>query len=223
MILVSVIQIFFSKFVNDNVKDFKIFTLIVLDDTANGIKDEEELLSEYNQQSLMDAYLIDPLNHILIFLLYFFEYIVITSFFDRITQLRGSDESNIYLERNLYTVSQFLYQFGVLAARSSMYWFKSKATGLIAVIMFVLFVIYFGFWIYFINVHRIVLLILALLTGIFGGWGYLFSYYRVMDNKKVTKENREKLINYLALSADFGSFIATAFATLLSTTLLKIE
>mmetsp|Transcript_32826 Transcript_32826/g.29122 ORF Transcript_32826/g.29122 Transcript_32826/m.29122 type:complete len:90 (+) Transcript_32826:931-1200(+) len=89
--------------------------------------------------------------------------------------------------------------------------------------MLVLFVVYFSFCLYYVNVDRYILLILALLVGVFGGWGYLFSYFRVMDNKKVTKENREKLINYLALSADFGSFIATAFATLFSTTILKIE
>mmetsp|Transcript_12624 Transcript_12624/g.14202 ORF Transcript_12624/g.14202 Transcript_12624/m.14202 type:complete len:147 (+) Transcript_12624:49-489(+) len=82
---------------------------------------EEELLSDYKDQSLSEAYMIDPWNHVLIFLLYFFEYIVITSFFDRIAQLRGSFESDIFLERNLFTVSQFLYQFGVLIARSSLY------------------------------------------------------------------------------------------------------
>ena len=88
-----------------------------IDDMDGSCESNESL----QKQTLSEAYAIDPWNHILIFLLYFFEYIIITGFFDRISQMRGSLQSDIYLERNLYTISQFLYQLGVLIARSSLY------------------------------------------------------------------------------------------------------
>ncbi|CAI2371529.1 unnamed protein product [Moneuplotes crassus] len=192
------------------------------EDLSQDYKDSEEDKVETKNQTVWQAYWIDPWNHPLIFLLYFFEYIIITCFFDRLAQLRNSFESDVYLERNLYTVSQFLYQVGVLTARSTLYCYKSKATGKISIVMFILCIVYFGFALWYVDVDRYILLILALFTGLFGGWGYLFSYYRVLDDSRVTKENREILINYLAVCADFGSFIATGLATIISNTILEV-
>mmetsp|Transcript_8098 Transcript_8098/g.7172 ORF Transcript_8098/g.7172 Transcript_8098/m.7172 type:complete len:94 (-) Transcript_8098:25-306(-) len=89
--------------------------------------------------------------------------------------------------------------------------------------IFFLFLIFFYFCLFYVNVSKFIILILALILGLVGGWGYVFSYYRIMDNRKITKKNREKLINYLAVCADFGSFLATGFATILSNTILKVD
>eukprot|EP00345_Euplotes_harpa_P014200 CAMPEP_0168350206 /NCGR_PEP_ID=MMETSP0213-20121227/20959_1 /TAXON_ID=151035 /ORGANISM="Euplotes harpa, Strain FSP1.4" /LENGTH=187 /DNA_ID=CAMNT_0008360465 /DNA_START=187 /DNA_END=750 /DNA_ORIENTATION=- len=145
-----------------------------------------------SEQTVVGGFKTDPLNHVWIFWLYFFEYCVITGFFDRLAQLRKADESSDFFEKNLFTISQFLYQAGVLIARSSLYVLKSKATGVITVVLLA----------HFLALSRWIIFILALSLGIFGGWGYLFSYFRCMDNTKVSEKNREVLINYLAISAD---------------------
>jgi len=175
------------------------------------------------QQTLFQAYMIDPFWHIWIFVLYFFEYVIITGLFDRLAQLRNGHNSPNYIESHLFVITQFVYQFGVLLSRSSLYLFGTKRTGLITVGMCIEFLLFFYFCLYYIGVSQAVILTLAFLSGVLGGWGYLFSYYRVMDNFMMTKTNREKLISYLAVSGDGGALVATAFATFLSNTILKIE
>mmetsp|Transcript_23547 Transcript_23547/g.27018 ORF Transcript_23547/g.27018 Transcript_23547/m.27018 type:complete len:198 (+) Transcript_23547:569-1162(+) len=155
-----------------------------------------------SEQTVVGGFKTDPLNHVWIFWLYFFEYCVITGFFDRLAQLRKADESSDFFEKNLFTISQFLYQAGVLIARSSLYVLKSKATGAITVVLLAHFLAFFGFCLFCPSLSRWIIFILALSLGIFGGWGYLFSYFRCMDNTKVSEKNREVLINYLAISAD---------------------
>lgn len=175
------------------------------------------------EQSLVDAYKKDPYNHVWIFILYFFEYAIITGFFDRLAQLRHSHESPYFLEKNLFTVTQFLYQLGVLIARSSLYCFYTKKTGIITISLGVLFILFFYFCLFYVEVSRFIILFLALALGLLGGWGYLFSYFRLMDHSHITKDNKEKLINYLAVCADQGAFFATGFATVVAATILKIE
>lgn len=165
----------------------------------------------------------DPLNLVWIFWLYFFEYWVITSFMDRLAQLRHADKSHNWFEKNMFTICQFLYQAGVLIARSSLYWVKSKMTGVITCILFAHFWIFFSFWLFYENVSRWIVFALSISLGIFGGWGYLFSYFRLMDNKKISEKNRELIINYLAISSDVGALLATGFAVLVSNTILKIH
>jgi hypothetical protein len=175
---------------------------VTIDDTEFEFSSKENswnVAKNSQNQTAMQAYKTDPWNHVFIFLLYFFEWVTITSFFDRLAQLRGSFESDIFLERNFYTVCTFLYQFGVLIGRSNLYCFKTKATGLITAVMLVLTLILFYFCLFYVDVDRFVVFFLALLVGLFGGWGYVYSYYRVMDNNKVTRENKEILINYLAI------------------------
>jgi hypothetical protein len=176
-----------------------------------------------NKQTAFEGYKTDPLNHVWIFWLYFFEYCAITGFLDRLAQLRESDQSSDFFEKNLFTITQFLYQAGVLIARSSLPCLKLKITGTVSVIMLVHFAVLFSFCLWYVNVSRWIIFVISLSLGIFGGWGYLFSYYRLMDNKKVSENNREKLINYLAVSADLGALCATLFAILVSNTILKVD
>ena len=132
---------------------------------------------------------------------------VYSSLFDRLAQLRKSQDSDDFFEQNLFTISQFVYQSGVLIARSSLYWFRSKATGIINFILFLHFLAFFGFCLFYISINIWIIFSLSFTLGIFGGWGYLFSYYRLMDNEEITENNREILINYLAISADLGALI----------------
>ena len=175
------------------------------------------------KQTAFEGYKTDPFNHIWIFWLYFFEYCAITGFLDRLAQLRESDQSDDFFEKNLFTITQFLYQAGVLVARSSLPCLKLKVTGTVSFIMLVHFCVLFAFCLWYVDVSRWIIFVISLSLGMFGGWGYLFSYYRLMDNKKVSESNREKLINYLAVSADIGALCATLFAILVSNTILKVD
>ena len=174
-------------------------------------------------QSLKQAYMVDPWNHIWIFFVYVFEYLIITGLFDRLAQLRESHESKLFLEKNLFTITQFLYQAGVLLARSSLYFMKFKKTGLLVIILSIHFLVFFYFCLYDPFISKYVIFLLAFSVGIFGGWGYLFCYFRCLDNVLISSLNREKLINYMAVSADIGALVATGLATLLSQTILRID
>ena len=110
-----------------------------------------------------------------------------------------------------------------MIARSSLYCIKLKITGTITIILLVHAVVFFGLCLWYHTVSMWIIFLLSLSVGIFGGWGFLFSYYRLMDNKAVSAENREILINYLAISADIGALLATGFAVLVSNTILKID
>jgi hypothetical protein len=175
------------------------------------------------QQTLFQGFKTDPYNHILCFLLFFFEYVIIVGFLDRLAQLRNAQDSDEFLEKNLFTVTQSLYQLGVVLARSTLFCYKSKATGKTTIVMLILFIVYFYFCLYNPFVDKFIVMILSLILGLFGGWGYVFSYYRVMGNVNASEVNREKLINYHALCADSGALIATGFATILSNTILRID
>ena len=158
-----------------------------------------------------------------IFWLYFFEYCVISSFLDRITQLRDAENSDFWFEKNMFTISQFLYQAGVLIARSSLYCLKSKNTGIVAFILFLHFVLFFILCLCYYEISIWIVFALSLSVGVFGGWGYLFSFYRLMDSKLINEKNKEILVNYLAISADVGALLATGFAIVVSNTILKID
>lgn len=110
---------------------------------------------------------------------------VISGFFDRISQAKtkaGLVDPDDYFSVNFFTISQFLYQAGVLIARSSMLIFSSKRAGLVCNVQMLLF---FGFFIvslWYIELNIWIIFPMALLCGILGGWGYLFAIYRTMDN-----------------------------------------
>ena len=108
-------------------------------------KSDEKIIGResLNDQTIFEAFKSDPMNHVWIFWLYFFEYCVITSFLDRIAQLRDAESSDFWFEKNMFTISQFLYQAGVLIARSSLYCLKLKITGTIAAVLFAHFVLFF--------------------------------------------------------------------------------
>ena len=131
-----------------------------------------------SQQTAVAALKTDPLNHFWIFWLYFFEYWVITGFLDRLAQLRNSEKSDIWLENNLFVITQFLYQLGVLIARSSLYCLKLKITEIITFVLFLHFWVFFSLWLFYVDVTRYIIFGLSLSLGIFGGWGFLFSYFR---------------------------------------------
>lgn len=191
--------------------------------TAGGPSELVRSSLQIHKQTVWEGYKTDPLNHIWIFWLYFFEYCAITGFLDRLAQLRKSDESDYFFEKNFFTITQFLYQAGVLIARSSLSCFALKITGTITIILLSHFIVLFSLCLWYVEISRWIVFIISLSLGIFGGWGYLFSYYRLMDNKKVSEDNRENLVNYLAISADLGALLATGFAILISNTILKVD
>ena len=63
---------------------------------------------------------------------------------------------------------------------------------------------------------------LALMCGILGGWGYLYSVYRLLDQKKISKRNREFLANWLMLFANIGAIVATGFVFVMNYTFLHL-
>ena len=126
--------------------------------------------------------------------MYFFEYCVITGLLDRLAQLRKSEESTEFFEKNIFTITQFLYQAGVLIARSSLYCLKLKWTAVIALILLIHFCIFFALCLFYITVNKWIIWALSLSLGVFGGWGFLFSYFRCMDNKKIKSNHLVVLI-----------------------------
>ena len=121
---------------------------------------------------------------------------MITGFLDRIAQLRDNEgESSNFFEKNMFTICQFLYQSGVLIARSSLYCLKLKITGTITLSLFIHFSVFFLLCLFYYEITRWVIFGLSLTLGVFGGWGYLFSYFRLMDNTKIEEKNREVLVN----------------------------
>ena len=159
------------------------------------------LKKSFKNQTLYDGFKTDPMNFFYIFWLYFFEYCVIISFFDRITQLRDAESSDYWPEKNMFTISQFIYQAGVLVSRSSLYCFKLKITGIITIILFAHFLAFFILCLWYQNVSIWIVFSLSLSVGIFGGWGYLFAFYRLMDNNLINDKNKEILINLLSITS----------------------
>ena len=83
-------------------------------------------------QTKWEAFLIDWQNFHWLFWLYFLEYTIITGFIDRISQQKEEIEGHrTYFEEHFFIICQFLYQSGVLIARSSLFFCMTKRTGLI--------------------------------------------------------------------------------------------
>ena len=173
-------------------------------------------------QTLYEGFKVDPMNYILFFLIFFFEYWVISSFLDRITQLRRSESSDFWFEKNMFTISQFIYQAGLLIARFSLYCCQTKKTEIITFLLFAISLFFFILCLWYYNISIWIVFVFTLFVGLLGGWGYLFTYYRLMDNKQINPKNKEILVNWLTLSGYFGSMFATFLALILSNTILKI-
>jgi hypothetical protein len=48
---------------------------------------------------MFQGFMTDPLNHVWILVLYFFEYAIITGFMDRLAQKRNADDSDYWFEK----------------------------------------------------------------------------------------------------------------------------
>ena len=105
--------------------------------------EQEDIEQALERQTLFEALKIDPINFFWSFWLYFFEFCITASLIDRITQLRHAKDSNDMLEKNMFTICQFLYQVGILISRSSLSCCKLKITGTIATILFGHFTLFF--------------------------------------------------------------------------------
>jgi hypothetical protein len=63
---------------------------------------------------------------------------------------------------------------------------------------------------------------LTFLCGIIGGWGYLWSLYRLMDNTAILPHNKEIMINVMMICADMGALMATLFVLILDNTIMTV-
>lgn len=122
----------------------------------------------------------------------------------------------------MYEIGQFLYQVGVLISRGSLEFMKFKITGTITVLQAVVFAAFLCFCLLWKTVSIWIVFPATLACGLLGGWGYLFSVYRLMDNKRITSRNKEILLNVLMIFADTGALFASLFVLLLDNTIMKV-
>ena len=174
-------------------------------------------------QTPREGFLKDVPNFVQIGILYFLEYSVITGYVDRISQLKEEQQDDVtYFEEHFFTICQFLYQVGVLVARSSLFCFRTKRTVLIAGAQGVVFFLFLAICLWWVSISVWICFALTLLCGVLGGWGYLFSVFRLLDNNKISSKNKEYLANWLMITADVGALLATGFVFVMDNTFLRV-
>ena len=117
-------------------------------------------------QTLYEGFKVDPMNYILFFLIFFFEYWVISSFLDRITQLRRSESSDFWFEKNMFTISQFIYQAGLLITRFSLYCCQTKKTEIITFLLFAISLFFFILCLWYYDISIWIIFVFTLFVGL---------------------------------------------------------
>jgi len=122
---------------------------------------------------------------------------------------------------NAYEVLAFLYQFGVLIARSSIPFFIIRRISVLTTLQGLNFVLW-GFHAFFLFLPLWLQFVSMVYCGLLGGFMYVSVFYLLLsDSDSLSASDRELGINLTSIAVNFGIVTSSVFELILFNTALK--
>jgi battenin len=116
---------------------------------------------------------------------------------------------------NAYVLLSFSYQLGVFVSRSSFYFFKFTKVWILTYFQVVNFIVFFtiAYWKWIEIYYQIPIMIFV---GLMGGCSYVNCMYMILENKQLSKSQKELAVNVCSFFVDIGIVSAAFFALFIS-------
>ena len=180
---------------------------------------------ELNKQNLKIGFCFAKRYLLNLFFIFFFEYLIIIGFCERISRRKFEIFINdFYFRKFIYESFMLCYQIGVFISRSSL----SLIKNLTYVEIFPIFqFLNLCFWIfeyyYFLTDNYYLLFCHLIFIGLCAGSCYILSFYLLIGDENIEKEFKELCINIGTIFDDFGIFLASIVVLILDNSLLFIQ
>lgn len=157
-------------------------------------------------------------------LVYFLEYMCLTSFAERIMakiNLENPEKKDEYLYKHGYVVFTFCYQIGVFVSRSSLSIIKIRRVEIMTMIQAgnALFFLLNTIFLFLDNFY--VMFILMAWVGLMGGSSYVNVMYNILESEKLAKNEKELALTLTGVGNDIGILSASLLSLLLANTAFK--
>lgn len=146
---------------------------------------------------------------------YFLEYCCTTSFAERANPKKTDTTGQDFWHRKAFVLLALSYQLGVFISRSSFYLFKVRRVDLLTYSQAINFFVFFSiaYWKWIEIYYQIPIMIWV---GLMGGCSYVNCYFMILENKALSKSQKEIAINVAAFFNDIGIVSAAFFAIFVS-------
>ena len=151
-------------------------------------------------------------------MVYFLEYSCTTSFAERAHP--KSSQVGDFWHRKAFVLLSLSYQLGVFISRSTFYLFKVRKVWILTYLQMVNFVIFFtiAYWKWIEIYYQIPLMIWV---GLMGGCSYVNCMFMILENKDLSKSQKEVAINVASFFDDLGVVSAAFFALFISNFVIR--
>eukprot|EP01095_Lingulamoeba_sp_RSL-Kostka_P009610 TRINITY_DN3337_c0_g3_i1.p1 TRINITY_DN3337_c0_g3~~TRINITY_DN3337_c0_g3_i1.p1 ORF type:complete len:421 (-),score=68.55 TRINITY_DN3337_c0_g3_i1:186-1448(-) len=139
-------------------------------------------------------------------LVYLFEYVVSVGLASVAeppiaSSVESSDIS--YVQKNSYAILSFCYQLGVLISRSSLPVIKIHRIEILTILQFFNFLLWYSQAVWFwINIY--VQFVLMFYVGLLGGASYVNCFYRILNMKNISVQDKDLAVNFTAIFITVG-------------------
>jgi battenin len=157
-------------------------------------------------------------------LVYFLEYMCLTSFAERIVakiNLDHPERKDDYLFKHGYVVFTFCYQIGVFLSRSSLSIVKIKRVEIMTILQAINAVFFLLNTIFLFLENFYVMFVLMFWVGLMGGSSYVNVMYNILESEKLAKNEKELALTLTGVGNDIGILLASLLSLLLANTAFK--
>ena len=157
-------------------------------------------------------------------LVYFFEYMCLTCFADRIMSRinqENPDKKEEFLFKQGYVVFAFCYQIGVFISRSSLSLLKIPKVQIMTILQLLNFLFFLLNTIFLFLDNFYAMFAIMVWVGLMGGSSYVNVMYQILESPELAKNEKELALTLTTICNDIGILTASLLSLLLTNTAFK--
>lgn len=157
-------------------------------------------------------------------LVYFFEYMCLTSFAERYVakmKLEHPERHDEFIFKHGYVIFSFCYQIGVFLSRSSLSVIKIPKVQILTGLQMINFVFFLFNTIFLFLGNFYVCFGLMVWVGLMGGGSYVNVMYQILESPSLAKNEKELALTMTGVCNDIGILLASLLSLLLANTAFK--
>lgn len=159
-------------------------------------------------------------------LVYFFEYMCLTSFADRYVakmRIAHPERADEYIYRHGYVIFSFCYQIGVFISRSSLSLIKIPRVEIMTGLQCMNFIFFLFNTIFLFLDNFYACFGIMVWVGLMGGGSYVNVMYQILESPKLPKNEKELALTMTGVCNDIGILSASLMSLLLANTAFNTD
>lgn len=156
-------------------------------------------------------------------LVYFLEYMCLTSFAERYVakmKIEHPENKSDYIYSHGYVIFSLCYQVGVFISRSSLSVVKIKRVEILTILQAINFVFFFSNTMFLFLGNFYVCFGLMVWVGLMGGGAYVNVMYQILESPDLAKNEKELALTVTTVCNDLGILTASILSLIFSNTFL---